>query len=812
MLTRAAVLLALLAILIPAQDTKKNSWDWFRERDYERALDGLTQDNKLYPKTAAIIDGMGWCEYFLGRMDKAEKLFKEALIADANYKWSKQGLDLVAGARKAPIDAARALLAAGSFREARAAFADAHEAKLSAAMLSELSAGEGWSLYWQALYDDAIRCFQRAAREAAELADAQRGIAWCLYAKGQWSEAVAPLKHLLKAEPADADAHMILAWCHYWRKQYGDAGKAFEASSKLLPENSAPFTGLAWCAEQQSRTADALAHFCNALRRDPSVLGAELNTLIGQRGEWRSLYAAAAIGWLRLKRPSDALAIIALWPESEQSGEILLAAAVAQLRLGNLEAARKALVAAQGRNATSVDFGLQRVDGTFATSATSPAHVEGWILLAESKAADATRAFLGTATDKNSQIEASLGRGWAAFAERPLTAEGPFKEALALFPESMDAASGLSAVRQWRMAEFDAAATMLASSAADALAAIEKIQSSTDGRFPPEENHRLHVLHSWALKTLGRRDEAKAALQRAVELKSDSGAAHYALLLLSLEDGRNMDARSHAEAARKDDAWKSDSTVLVTIAKAEAAEQRNAEARRDFEAAVASSPFDAHALAAFGSFEHSSRNFIEARILLERAFWIDPSLATGAEMRRLLIGNAEYDKLHAAEAWGWFARAEYPKAQGAFERALKADERAPDLRRGLGLSLLRTGKLKEATEHLEKHCAAQLKEGTREEAWGVLSSMLSEWGWSLYYAGQYADATRAFSRLATLHSGTRPAFADPQAALGWCFIKLGKIDQAKRALLEAVTINPRHELTLQGLEELLASTKKENAR
>ncbi len=99
MLLRATLFLALLAGLCAAQDTKKNSWDWFRERDYDRALEGLTQDNKLYPKTAAIIDGMGWCEYFLGRMEKAEKLFREALVADANYKWSKQGLELVAGAR-----------------------------------------------------------------------------------------------------------------------------------------------------------------------------------------------------------------------------------------------------------------------------------------------------------------------------------------------------------------------------------------------------------------------------------------------------------------------------------------------------------------------------------------------------------------------------------------------------------------------------------------------------------------------------------------------------------------------------------------
>lgn len=812
MLLRATLFLALFAGLCAAQDTKKNSWDWFRERDYDRALEGLTQDNKLYPKTAAIIDGMGWCEYFLGRMDKAEKLFKEALVADANYKWSKQGLELVAGARKAPLEAAKALLAAGSFREARSAFADAHEAKLPAAALAELSSGEGWSLYWQALYDDAIRCFQRAARESAEHADAQRGIAWCLYAKGQWSEAVAPLKHVLKAAPSDADAHMVLAWCNYWRKQYGDAVKAFDAASKLLPESAAPFTGLAWCAERQARTADALTMFANALRRDPSVLGADLNTLIGQRAEWRTLYSATAIGWLRLKRPTDALAIIALWPESERNGEVLLVSAVAELRLGNLEGARKALVAAQSRNAAAVDFGLQRSDGTFAASATSPQHVDGWILLAEGKAAEATRSFLGAATDKPSQVEALLGRGWAAFADRPLTADGPFKEALVLFPESMDAASGLAAVRQWRMAEFDAAATLLATSAADALAAVEKILAASDGRFPPEENHRLHVLHSWTLKTLGRRDEAKAALKRAVDLKPDSGAAHYALLLLSLEDGRHMDARSHAEAARKDDAWKNDATVLVTIAKAEASEQRNVEARRDFEAAVAAAPFDAQALAAFGTYEHAARNFVEARILLERAFWIDPSLATGAEMRHLLIENAEYDKLHAAEAWGWFARAEYQKASGSFERALKADERAPDLRRGLGLSLLRTGKLKEASEHLDKHCAAQLKESTREETWGVLSSMLSEWGWALYYAGQYADATRAFSRLATLHSGTRPGFADPQAALGWCFIKQGKLDQAKRAFLDAVTINPRHELTLQGLEELLASARKENSR
>lgn len=808
MMRNATWLIALLAVILPAQSAKKNSWDHFRERNYEQALEGLTQDNKLYPKVAAIIDGMGWCEFFLNRHDKAERHFRDALSVDAQYKWSKQGLELIAAARKAPADAAQALLAAGNFREARAAFAAAHESRLPPSTLAELSSGEGWSLYWQALYDDAIRCFQRAAREHSEHVDAQRGMAYCLYAKGQWTDAIAPLKHLLRAAPKDVDAQLVLGWCHYWRKQYNDASAAFANAAQLQPEAGNPRTGLGWCLERQSQSDAAYAHFFWSLQREPSALGADLLALIAQRPQWRGLRTAAALGWLANDNPTYALSALDLSTVDAPRGDELLVAAVACLRLQDLAQARKHFEAAKLAGATPLDFGLRKTNGTRAPSATSLAHVEGWILLAEGRAADAARAFLQCAAENAGQVEALLGRGWAAFSDNPLTAEGHFREALALLPECADAQTGLSRVREWRLAEYETAKTLLLSDANAALTACEKIVAASDGRFPATEQHRLHVLRANALKALGRRDEAKAALRQAVDLQPEAGEAHHALLCMALEDNRVMDARSHAEAARRDKTYENNAQVLVTIAKAKASEKRQEEALHDFEAAVASAPFDAPILAAFAEFEHAANRVVEARILLERACYVDPSIAETAAISRIAAANAEYEKLNAAQAWGWFGRAEYAKAIAAFEKALKVDALAPDLRRGLGLSLLRCGKLREASEHLEKHCASTLKEGIREETWGMLSSMLSEWGWAHYYAGQFADAIRVFTRLVTLHAGTAKPFADPHAALGWCFLKQGKTDQAKRAFLDAILIYPRHELALQGLEALLEAGKK----
>jgi tetratricopeptide (TPR) repeat protein len=218
-----------------------------------------------------------------------------------------------------------------------------------------------------------------------------------------------------------------------------------------------------------------------------------------------------------------------------------------------------------------------------------------------------------------------------------------------------------------------------------------------------------------------------------------------------------------------------------------------------FERARGLDPSSSYALGGLGATYLALAKPIEARIELERAVRLDPTLEDASWLAPELAAQPELFKLFSPLGWAWYARGDFARAESDFRRAIDKDPLEPTAKRGLAVTLIRAGKSEEGKRAMGEHLATLPK---KENPWGGASDVLSEYGWTLYALGDWAGAQKAFRQLAELHAGERQLYADPFDGLGWSLLRSGKPKEARDAFLKAIAIEPRFESSLRGLETL----------
>ncbi|MBI5769746.1 MAG: tetratricopeptide repeat protein [Verrucomicrobia bacterium] len=116
---------------------------------------------------------------------------------------------------------------------------------------------------------DALRHFEHAVRLAPDQADARFQLANALYSSGRPAEAVPHYEFVARAQPANPDAHNNLGSALFQATdRIDDAIACFRTALRLKPGYSAAHSNLGVALLAQHRTADAIAHFDEALRLD----------------------------------------------------------------------------------------------------------------------------------------------------------------------------------------------------------------------------------------------------------------------------------------------------------------------------------------------------------------------------------------------------------------------------------------------------------------------------------------------------------------------------------------------------------------
>ena len=289
---RRSVLVLLSTILFAstllAQGSKKNGltgWDYLQQKRYDESLELLTKDHRLYPKSHEILDGIGWCHFFLDDLDQAETYFKRALEQSSSYRYSIMGIDAVKTARLGPIVAAEALLDGGRYGEALAAFEKLLDRKSSIGkdITQRAWRGKGLSNYYLGQHNQALKDLTQAIRIDKNDAAAHAGMGYIHYARRKYSKAEITFDRVLELNPSDFTARMSWAWCAYFRGNLKTARNRFSKTASLFPSSWGAHRGIGWCHDKRGDEEEAISAFREAI----SISSGAVDT--------------ALIGWIRKK-------------------------------------------------------------------------------------------------------------------------------------------------------------------------------------------------------------------------------------------------------------------------------------------------------------------------------------------------------------------------------------------------------------------------------------------------------------------------------------------------------------------------------
>ncbi len=803
-------LLFCLFMLSPAKASggeEKDGWVLFRQRDYSAALKRFEVDVNKFREWAELRDAMGWCHYFLGEYEAAEERFKEALELEPDYKWSLEGLEALEAVRKAPLAEANTLLATCRYQEARSAYQRIQDGQTAADSSSVALAlrGEAWCWYYLGDYAQAVKAFRDARKKLGKDPESLRGMAYCQYAQADYRHALTSLSLSLELEPEDYVARLTAGWCHYWMGKYDKARKEF---GRAIESDSAPWSahvGLGWCAFRADDTSAALRAFEQALKLSPYAADSELEAVIEARPDWRPL--RNAIGWAALRENLSSWALTE-FETSElldcDKREALAGQAFALFNMSRYDEAlqkAKSLHGSPEHKAVHV-FRTALPEGGTAEVATNVACLEGWIAQRQGRYDDALTLFREVRRAQPEWPDPACGEGWALYAQGNYpAAEQAFDAALELLPGYSDANSGRAAIRAWRYGTYDRGwASYYAGDYYGALRSFQAILDDARDPFPRTELDLVQASLGWSQFRAGDAKAAERSFKRALDAQPDQGLAHKGRGFVALEQEQWSAAARHLSAAVATPEIAEDAEAWTHLGRARLNDRQIKEANEALDKAVELSPQLAMAHAWQGLARQADGDSVEARIALERAIALDPSIANEEKVRKLIDGNKSFYRLHSPLAWAWFYRGDYAAAADEFRSSLEKDPLELSASRGLGLCLLRTGELEAGTKQLESWLRGMPR---KEAGWGTWSSTLSELGWSLYAAEEFGDAIKVFKRLHALHDDEEVEFAEPHDGLGWCYLRLRKHREAKRAFLEAIAITPRFESSLKGLEALM---------
>ncbi|MBI4495964.1 MAG: tetratricopeptide repeat protein [Deltaproteobacteria bacterium] len=271
------------------------AWDLLAAREYEKAASAFREALGEHPSWSVLHDGLGWSEYWQGRMVEAENSFLEALRLDPSLPTSLSGREWVGRWRLAPLAEAWALLNGGGIDPAISAFQKILQDESGRLPPQERWRGHdglGWSLYRKGEYAKAEDSFGEALRLFPQSADSKKGLGFVHFARGRYDLAAEEFGKSLLLNGAQADAQSMIGWIFYRQREFSRAAEAFQKALKIHPSWTDAFAGLGFSHHARGEKEKALAFFRRALWLLPGHLATpEFRALLeGEKNYW-PLYA-----------------------------------------------------------------------------------------------------------------------------------------------------------------------------------------------------------------------------------------------------------------------------------------------------------------------------------------------------------------------------------------------------------------------------------------------------------------------------------------------------------------------------------------
>lgn len=701
--------------------------------------------------------------------------------------------------------------------------------------------------------DKAIPYFERALKLKPRWPEVQSELAWAYAATGRLAEAEKLFNALKASRPIEWQTGM--AWIALGQGKLDEAeaalGRALAASpyygravevSRLLREKRYKDFDSAWALYYQGKSKEAAAAF-EALAKQPGALPQSVNFSIQNGLGWSRLAlketeaaeaafreslswkafpkgaaATAGLGWVALQRKDWSAAEKALIEAVTAEPRLVIAHegfnVLRQARFGTYDGAWALLYTGKAADALKA---FEQLAPTRELPAPTMPYVRAGVAWAEIELGQldqAEKAF----TELSSQpgdvgAEGKAGLGWIALKRKqPEAARARFLEALKALRGHQAAQRGLAAVRRLEVPELNAAWDAYYAGKFAEAADKFKAAAAAAGLRPEyriEENRGL----AWALLRSGKPADALTAFDTLVKASADADALYGHGLALSLA-GRHADAveplkRAAALAPLSADIHLAHGWAVLRGGDAKAADEIFLKA---YSLAPASAEVNRST-----AWARARRNRVaEALPPFRYALLNAPAAVDDADFRTLLR-TAEYRGLRRDLAWAYVQWNAFDRARPIFEELAREDTHDGDAQFGLGYTLYKAGKYKDADAALKRATKAKQRPHARTVwvvfpqfgSYPILTDPRSIRGWVAVAAKDFSAAAERFGE----SLDRDPELVSSLAGLGVALQKAGDRNGAREAYLRASEIYPTYPVVTAGLRETQApATAQKGAR
>lgn len=792
---------------ISAQDLKR-AGELYTGKKYEQAY---AEFEKLYSADTNNMDalsGMAWSRFQMGKVDDAERMFKDIIRKSPYHTGANEGIAAVNARRYEKFNAAWNQYYAGDFKNAVQSFTAIIQDKqrlLPDKEMWRVHLGLGYGFYGDKRYKDAKESFKNSLK-VQDNYDAHKAIGLVAFQTKDYNMAIESFNASLKLNAAQYDVESLLAWSLLRTGKIEEAIKGLKKQAAINPYDADVHYGLALAYHKKGDRTSALNELYAAINLLPGYVATEefLGTISGVK-EYKGLYAHLGWSLYHIGLLKNSMEVF----ESGIKGyandaDLLRGAGYAALKLGKYNEAIGYL-----KKSLSIDSNLPPVYETSFTQETgipyrlySDAQTTlAWAYFYKNDYGKAEETFKAALRTYPDWPDANSGIGWVYYALKKYNeAEEQFNKAIKLDPAYADAYSGISAVANARLGK------------------------SGDGwkYYYTGQYDKAMEFFTGLLKEGGVSAEAKA--------NSIRGLGWSNLMLKNYND-----AERHFSALINGNS--NDNDAILGMGYAAYNKNNFAGAINYLKKAIKAFPADVHAEIALGWSYYKMKDYTNSLIEFKRAVQLNPYLAEphrgvgsslvrigrvdegrtsiitamniypdgvdNDELASLIKEKKDLNDLYISLAWSYYASGKFDSALKTAHLIKKNGISYSDTDMLVGYVYYKQKNYDSAINVLTNFVAASPK---AEKGFGKYSEAIATLAWSYYNRQDYDKTIQTFRRLQELHKED-DVWAVPYDGMGWGYLKKGDAPSAEKMFSKALQLVPGYGSSLEGLKQIKKDAK-----
>ena len=784
--------------LICAQDMKK-AGELYNSKKYNEAYSEFEKLYKKDRKDMAAFNGMAWSQFQIGKISKAEKMFKSILRKEPFHAGAKQGLAAITAKKYERFNAAWNKYYARDFKGAASSFSAILKDRnrlLPEKEMWRVHLGLGYSHYGGRKYTEAKKDFQQSLK-LKDNYDAHKGIGLTEFQRKNYKKAVAAFNSSLKLNPAQYDVSTLIAWSHF---RSGNIDKAIEGFRKQLAIN--PYIadvhyGLALAFDKKGDRKAARDQFYAVISLLPGHLVTdEFFKVIKGVKEYKAFYTD--LGWALYFAglAKDSLNTFERGLKYDSGNAALLrGAGFAALKVRDYDKAIK-----YSRQSISKDPDLPPVFETSYSQTGLPYRFYSnagttlaWAYFNKKDYSKATKEFKKALEVRPDWPDANSGLGWVHYSLKKYSnAEEQFNKALKLDSMYYDAYSGLTAVKNAKLGRSgEGWKYYYLGQYKKALNTFNKI--SRKKKLSAEAKTSIERGLGWSNLKLAKYNAAGKHFRRL--LKADSKDSDAALGLGYVFYGKEDFANAKDSLKTAVKMFPLDINAEIALGWSYYKTGNYADSLVEFRRAVQLYPNLAEPHRGVGFSLIKLGRIDEGKASLVKAINLFPQVVDNDELAGLIEEKKELKDLYITLAWSYY---NFGRFNDALKKAKMIDAKYPDLEMLYGFIYFKSKQYDNAIKSLKKFLA---KTPEIENGYGKYSQSYYNLGWSYYNKKDYAAANRIFEKFSKLHKKD-DIWAAPYDGMGWSLMKSGKKSMARKMFEKSLKRAPGYANSLNGLKEL----------